>query len=153
MTGYLLNFTIYTMAMVGVLFLALFTFKSFSGGCFSKKSAMLNVEDTMKLSTRKSLFVINADGERFLIASDMERTSLISKLNKKDEKNLIKEQKEQALDVCFPRVDKSRELKTFDGIDSLDEFVSIIDFKRRRDGEGEKKGPMMKELAKKLSTM
>lgn len=149
MTGYLINFSIYTMAMIGIIFLALFTFKAFSGGCFSKKSVLINIEDTMKLSTRKTLYVVSAQGEKFLIASDIDRTSLIAKLEHKDEKVLVKEQKEQALDTCFPRLDKSTELNSFDGIESLDEFASIIDFQKKR----QKKGPMMKELARKLSAM
>lgn len=149
MTGYLLNFTIYTMAMIGIIFIALFTFKSFSSGVFSKKSAMINIEDTMKLSTRKTLYVVNAQGEKFLIASDIDRTSLIAKLDCHKNEHLIKEQKDNALDVCFPRLDKSHELKNLDGIESLDEFSSIIDFQKKRS----QKGPMMKELAKKLSSM
>lgn len=149
MTGYLLNFTIYTMAMIGVIFIALFTFKAFSSGAFSKKSAMINIEDTMKLSTRKTLYVVNAQGEKFLIASDIDRTSLIAKLDTSKNESFVKEQKDNALDVCFPRLDKSHELKNLDGIESLDEFASIIDFQKKRS----QKGPMMKELAKKLSSM
>lgn len=138
MTNYLLSFSIYTMAMIGLIFLALYVFKVFSGNCFSKKSSMLDIEDAMKLSARKTLYVIKAQNERFLIAADMERTSLISKLGEEIPKK-----------PPVVREDKSLALKSFDGIESLSEFASIIDFQKSR----EKKGPMMKELAKKLSAM
>lgn len=138
MTGYLINFSIYTTAMIGIIFLALFTFKAFSNNCFSKKSSMLKIEDSMKLSTRKTLYVINAQNERFLIAADIDKTSLIAKLDSKSEKELMP-----------TREDKSINLSSFDGIESLDEFASIIDFKKKQT----EKGPMMRELAKKLSSM
>ena len=135
MTHYLINFSIYTTAMIGVIFLALYTFKKFSNVCFSKQSSMLNIEDSMKLSARKTLYVINAENQKFLIAADIDRTSLIAKLDSKAEAEKIS-----------PREDKSTKLSSFDGIESLNEFSSIIDFNRERS----KKSPMMKELARKL---
>jgi flagellar biogenesis protein FliO len=138
MTGYLFSFSIYTMAMIGVIFLALFVFKTFSSKGFSKKSSNLNIEDSMGLSPRKTLYIVRAENERFLIAADVDRTTLISKLGK-DEK----------VELQPIREDKSTTLTSFDGIDSIDEFASIIDFKK----EKAKKGPMMRELAKKLSTI
>ena len=138
MTGYLINFMVYTMAMVGVIMIALFVFKTFSFGGFSKKSSNLTIKDTMKLSQRKSLYVIEASGEKFLIAADMDRTSLIAKLESK-----IK------YEEPIQREDKSIDLKSFDGIESLDEFASIVDFHKKK----EEKGPMMKELARKLRSV
>lgn len=135
MVHYLISFSIYTLAMVGLIFAALFVFKIFSNKIFSKKSAMLMVEDSMSLSPRKTLYVINAKNERFLIAADIDRTSLIAKLDSEPEK-----------DIPVLREDKSYELSSFDGIESLNEFASIIDFQKERS----KKGPMMRELAKKL---
>ncbi|MFA7657837.1 MAG: flagellar biosynthetic protein FliO [Candidatus Gastranaerophilaceae bacterium] len=138
MTGYLVSFLVYTLAMIGVIFLALFVFKTFSNKCFSKKSGMLNIEESMSLSPRKTLYVINAENERFLIAADIDRTALIARLGKDFEKE------SKPL-----REDKSSELSSFDGIESLGEFASIIDFEKERS----KKGPMMRELAKKLSVI
>ncbi len=136
MTSYLINFSIYTTAMIGVIFLALFTFKKFSNVCFSKKSSMLSIEDSMKLSSRKTLYVVKADNEKFLIASDIDKTALIAKLDTKT-------------DTKTSREDKSTRLKSFDGVESINEFSSVIDFNSKKI----KKGPMMKELAKKLSEM
>ncbi|MDD3437010.1 MAG: hypothetical protein PHC64_07670 [Candidatus Gastranaerophilales bacterium] len=134
MTGYLISFSVYTLAMVGIIFVALFVFKTFSNKCFSKKSAMLNIEDSLNLSSRKTLHVINAHGEKFLIAADLDRTSLISKLNVQSEKEILS------------RKDKSEELKSFDGIESINDFMTLIDCQKQKTG----KQPMMRELARKL---
>ncbi len=90
MSGYLVNFMIYTLAMVGIIFLALFIYKKTAvmpGG--KSRSKFLGVEDVMSLTPRKNLYVVRAGNERFLIASDMERTTLISKLeNNSQEENI-----------------------------------------------------------------
>ena len=80
MSGYLINFIVYTTAMVGVIFLAVFVYKKFSYNGVSH-SKFLNVEDCISLAPRKNLYVVRAGNERFLVASDAERTSLISKLD------------------------------------------------------------------------
>ena len=138
MSGYLMSFILYTTAMIGVIFLALFVFKTFSNKCFTKKSSMLNIEDSMNLSPRKTLYVIKAQNERYLIAADVDRTALIAKLDSKGEKEILP-----------IREDKSTELGSFDGIESLSDFASIIDFQKGKSN----KGPMMKELARKLSAI
>ncbi len=79
MTGYLVNFIVYTTAMVGIIFLAVLVYKKFSCNSVSK-SQFLNVEDCISLAPRKNLYVVRAGNERFLVASDAERTNLISKL-------------------------------------------------------------------------
>ena len=81
MGHYMLHFIIYTMAMIGLIFFALFVYKKFSISAVSlKKKGILNVEDALGLSPRKTLYIIKAGNERFLIAADLERTTLISKL-------------------------------------------------------------------------
>lgn len=79
MGGYFTNFIVYTTAMIGIIFLAVFVYKkcSFANG---SKSDFLNVEDCISLAPRKNLYVVRAGSERFLVASDAERTTLISKL-------------------------------------------------------------------------
>lgn len=80
MGGYLAGFIVYTAAMIGVIFLAVFVYKKFSYSGTSK-SKFLNVEDCINLAPRKNLYVVRAGNERFLVASDAERTNLISKLS------------------------------------------------------------------------
>ena len=121
--GYLTHFMVYVLAMLSVIGIALFVYKKFSLVNFSgKKSNVLQVEDVLSLSPRKSLYVINANGERFLIAGDLERTTLISKLGD----NLHKE---------------LRNRQTAD----LSEFIKNEDILY-----SSKKQPVMKSLVKKL---
>lgn len=122
--------------MIGIIFAALFVFKACSNKCFSKKSTSLSIEDSMSLAPRKTLYIVKANNEKFLIASDIDKTSLIAKL----------ETKEKSLPV---REDKSSILSSFDGIESINEFASVIDFNKERT----KKGPVMRELAQKVKRL
>lgn len=82
MGHYIMNFTVYTLAMSGLICFALFVYKKVMNGGFSSKSSkMLEIEETMNVNPRKSLMIVRAGDERFLIASDIDRTSLISKLS------------------------------------------------------------------------
>ena len=81
MGSYILNFAVYTMAMCGLIVFALFVYKKFSAGDFGiRNSNFLSIEDTMTLAPRKVLYIIRAGRERFLVASDADKTTLISKL-------------------------------------------------------------------------
>ena len=82
--GYLANFIVYTLAMVGVIMLALFVFKISSSGGAKSGSKYLKVHDTLSLGPRKTLYIVSAGEEKFLIAGDVDKTSLISKLGVKD---------------------------------------------------------------------
>ena len=55
--GYMLNFIVYTTAMVGIIFLAVFIYKKFSY-CSGTKSKFLNIEDCISIGPRKELFVV-----------------------------------------------------------------------------------------------
>ncbi len=80
--GYLAHFVVYILAMLSVIGIALFVYKKFSiSNIGGKRSGNLSVEEVLSLSPRKTLYVVNANGEKFLIAGDLERTTLISKLN------------------------------------------------------------------------
>ena len=94
MSGYLVNFMVYTLAMVGVIFLALFIYKKTSvmpGG--KSRSKFLGVEDAMSLTPRKTLYIVRAGNEKFLIASDMDRTTLISKLEEEKAEPAVKSER------------------------------------------------------------
>lgn len=78
--GYLANFIVYTLAMVGVMGVSLFAFKKFALNGQGSVSKNLKVLDTMSLGPRKTLYIVSAGGEKFLIAGDTDRTTLISKL-------------------------------------------------------------------------
>lgn len=79
--GYLSHFIVYMLAMLGLIILALYVYKKFSiTSITSNKFGNLKIEETLSLTPRKTLFVVRSGNERFLIAGDTERTTLISKL-------------------------------------------------------------------------
>ena len=69
------------MAMVGLLFVCLMVYKKtmVTGKC-KKDNEKLDIENALNISPRKTLYVIKAGKERFLIAADAERTTFLSKL-------------------------------------------------------------------------
>ena len=83
MTTHIIAFIFYTLAMLGVMFVAFAVYKNVVLGQNSHISK-LKIEDMLRLNQRKSLYVINYKGEKFLIASDIDSTTLISKLNSKE---------------------------------------------------------------------
>ena len=92
MTSYLVTFAVYTTAMIGVIFLALYAYKKFSpNNSRVSQSQFLEVEDCVSFGVRKQLYVVRAGQEKFLIASDAERTTFLAKLN--EQKSVEIEQK------------------------------------------------------------
>lgn len=82
--GYLTNFIVYTFAMVGVIVLALVVYKNANNIGNKSGAKYLKVHDTLSLGPRKTLYIVSAGEEKFLIAGDVDRTTLISKLEVKD---------------------------------------------------------------------
>ena len=83
--GYLANFIVYTLAMVGVIVLALMVFKGATGNSTRGGSKYLKIQDTLSIGPRKTLYIISAGEEKFLIAGDVDKTCLISKLGSSTE--------------------------------------------------------------------
>ncbi len=81
MNSYLINFAIYTLAMIGFIVMALFVYKKSininSGG---KNKEFLQVENSLRLSATKTVYVIKAGKEKFLIAGDPSSTTMLAKL-------------------------------------------------------------------------
>lgn len=86
MNGYLIHFATYTFAMIGFIVIILFIYKKtmYSVSSAADKN-FLKVESLLKLSPTKTLYVIKAGTERFLIAGDNTNTTMLSKL---DENNV-----------------------------------------------------------------
>lgn len=125
MGGYLVNFAIYTMAMIGLIFFALMIYKRFScDGIIGKKSGFLGVEDTINIAPRKNLYVIRAGNERFLIAGDVDKTTLISKLDDNFGQNSqsISQNKTNTREFRELNVEKLRQR----GIDELPDITGNI---------------------------
>ncbi len=142
MGSYILNFTVYTMAMCGLIFFALFIYKKFAdGGIYSKNSKFLKVEDTLSIGPRKTLYVVKAGNEKFLIAGDAEKTSLISKLeinNSNDFETQLQQaqlQPQRISNYAAPPektpVVTSENLQTDDTFKGIDDLPQIVDFPKR----------------------
>ena len=79
--GYITNFIVYTLAMVGVIVVALLVFKNATTVGGGKSSKYLKIIDSISLGQRKNLFIVSTGKEQFLIAGDVSNTCLISKLD------------------------------------------------------------------------
>ncbi len=92
MGHYAMNFIVYTMAMFGFILAALLIYKKFSvSGITGRRNCLIKIEDAMNLNARKTLYVIKTGNERFLVASDTDRTTLISKLNSDEQTDISSE--------------------------------------------------------------
>ena len=119
MGGYVINFAVYTMAMLGLIFFALMVYKKTAGfaGGVKNGGKSLAIEETMTIAPRKTLYVVRAGEERFLIASDVDKTTLISKLQDNTEipaiqkanhdteicHNVENSRLNEALDLIYPK--------------------------------------------------
>ncbi|MBQ3102113.1 flagellar biosynthetic protein FliO [bacterium] len=80
MLKYLITFSVYTLAMIGVIFIAFVVWKnSLNFGPKNKQSSII-IEESLSLNPRKTLYVIRIKNERFLIASDIDKTTFLAKL-------------------------------------------------------------------------
>jgi len=82
MQGYIVHFFAYTMAMAGFFAVCLVIYKKLCiQGFSSNKADFLKIESGVRINARKQIFVIKAGEERFLVASDYDRTTLLAKLD------------------------------------------------------------------------
>ncbi len=80
MGHYLINFTVYLLAMTGVVFLAFIVWKNVTTIKNGMSKSSMKIEDSLNLAPRKNLYIIRIENERFLIASDADKTTFLSKL-------------------------------------------------------------------------
>lgn len=142
MGGYLVNFAVYTMAMIGLIFFALMIYKKFSGeGILGRKSEFLSVEDTIGIAPRKNLYVVRAGNERFLIAGDIDKTTLIAKL---DENNTSS--KVASFDTQFTKVEKTTKIT-----EDLPDITDIRNYTINQSTKATSSSDVLKRLAKKIN--
>ena len=137
MGHYLISFVTYTFAMAGLLILALIIYKKATATM--QKGTMNNflaIEHKLDLSARKSICVVRAGYERFLIASDIDRTTLLAKLpDVKRPPRRDYEEQENRYEVPSERNYSQYNVKTFDleedKIPVLKSLVNKIDEQRK----------------------
>ena len=105
--GYLTNFIVYTLAMVGVIMLAVFVFKTTTSVSTKGGSKFLKVHDTLSLGPRKTLYIVSAGEEKFLIAGDIDKTSLISKLETGKNSEQISVTKTKGVEISSKQLENS----------------------------------------------
>ena len=139
---YLINFLVYSMAMVGLLFVCLMVYKKtmLNNRC-AKNAEELSIENALNLSQRKTLYVIKAGNEKFLIAADTERTSFLAKL---DENSITATPLQQTDFLQTQNINNQITQKTKQQPVDYSEVMSAIRNSKR-------KQPVMKEMIKKLS--
>ncbi len=83
MTGYLVHFAVYTFAMIGALLVCFVIYKkTVIDSKFTKNpQSNLEIENALNISPKKTLYVVKAGEEKFLIASDPDCTTFLAKLN------------------------------------------------------------------------
>ena len=86
MNSYLVHFATYTFAMIGFIVMVLFIYKkSICLPTQTRSRKFLKVENTLRLAPTKTVYVIKAGSERFLVAGDAGSTTMLAKL---DENNI-----------------------------------------------------------------
>ena len=81
MGGYLVHFSVFTFAMIGIMFLAVMIYSKTNINAKNSKKGGMKIEESLNLTPRKTLHVVNVNGEKFLIAADAERTEFLAKLD------------------------------------------------------------------------
>ncbi|MBQ9244760.1 flagellar biosynthetic protein FliO [bacterium] len=96
MNSYLLHFVAYTFAMIGFIVMVMFIYKKSVYACSSSKNKeFLKVENSLKLAPTKTVYVIKAGKEKFLIAGDSSNTTMLAKLNSEEEFSIKEFQAEE----------------------------------------------------------
>ena len=128
MGSYVINFTVYTMAMLGLIFFAIFIYKKvINGGLCKNSNKFLSIEETMSINPRKSIMVVRAGNEKFLIASDIDRTTMLSKLEgpKKISAQQILEQNLAKKYERFENTEKSMRIADLDVVYPQKEHITL----------------------------
>lgn len=86
MQGYFVQFLAYTMAMVGFFTVCLLTYKKLCAKQLSVSNQdSLSIENVLRINARKQIYIVKAGNERFLVAADTERTTMLAKLENEAE--------------------------------------------------------------------
>lgn len=101
MAVHLMAFIFYTLAMLGIIFVAFIVYKNVVLNQSGSHNSKLKIEDMLRLSQRKSIYVIKYEDEKFLIAGDLDSTTFLAKLDSKVQKitpELIKEESREEIE-------------------------------------------------------
>ena len=100
MLSYFSAFLFYTMAMIGLLFVGFIIYKKITPQVKSDSKGMIKILDSLPIGAKKTLLVVKIKEEKFLIASGLEHTTFLAKLedspkNENKKEQIIKKQLQQ----------------------------------------------------------
>ena len=87
MITYLTAFIFYTLAMVGILLIGFIVYKKIGPLNKNENKGMIKILDSLPIGPKKVLLVVKIKNEKFLIASGLEHTTFLSKLNDENSQN------------------------------------------------------------------
>jgi len=83
MAKFFVAFSVYTLAMIGVIIIAFLVWRNVTMGN-NARNGTIKIEESLSLNPRKTLYVIRIQSERFLIAADVDKTTFLAKLSDGD---------------------------------------------------------------------
>ncbi len=90
MLSYLASFIFYTLGMIGILLIGFVVYKKMSPIEKGNNKGVIKILDSLPIGNKKVLLVVKIKNEKFLIASGLEHTTFLSKLD--DENQISKRQ-------------------------------------------------------------
>ena len=117
---YLLGFTTYTLAMLGIIFIGFVVAKKCMGfGISGVKNNFLSLEGSLSLEPRKSIYIVRAGRERFMVSTDTNGSNLISKLDDGNMPESLVQKSEKGFDLVSNIHLKGVESIGFSGVSDL----------------------------------
>ena len=104
----------------------------------SKNKNELDIENALNLSPRKTIYIVKAGNEKFLIASDAERTTFLAKLDVSD--------KALAMQAYTPQTITPAAVKPVQKEDTGVDYSEVMNAIKST----QKRQPVMKEMLRKL---
>lgn len=115
--NYIVTFSVYTLAMIGVIFVGLVVVKkTLSFTPQRSKNNFLRVETSLCLEPRKHLYVIKAGREKFLIASSGEGCHFMTKLDDKRGANVVGDEAKNESKIQFSQPPHSTNISDTEAI-------------------------------------
>ena len=92
MVTYVTAFIFYTLAMIGIMLIGFIVYKKTFMTNKGVNNGVIKVVDSLPIGNKKMLLVVKIKDEKFLIASGLEHTTFLSKLEDENSAVQIKEQ-------------------------------------------------------------
>ena len=113
MLTYITAFIFYTLAMVGILLVGFVIYKKTLTPNKMDTKGTIKVLDSCMIAPKKNLLIVKAGNEKFLIASDAERTTFLAKLSGESDNLSDAYSKEEAIQNILKEMNNSYEEKEF----------------------------------------